>query len=103
MILKIYKFSNEFADFAPIAGPFGQFSIWSVCMGSVLRSSLSASRADSAKRSLAGENQKNIDAFADLMNQKAAELGCKNTHFTNANGLHDENHYTTAYEEAHRE
>lgn len=50
------------------------------------------------KLSLAGENQKNIDAFADLMNQKAAELGCKNTHFTNANGLHDENHYTTAYD-----
>lgn len=39
-----------------------------------------------------------ISAFADLMNQKAAELGCKNTHFTNPSGLHDENHYTTAYD-----
>ena len=35
------------------------------------------------------------DAFADLMNKKAAEIGCTNTHFTNPNGLHDENHYTT--------
>lgn len=50
------------------------------------------------KLSLAGENQKLIDAFADLMNQKAAELGCQNTHFVNANGLYDDNHYTTAYD-----
>lgn len=41
-----------------------------------------------------------IDAFADLMNKKAKELGCKNTHFTNANGLHNDNHYTTAYDMA---
>lgn len=34
-------------------------------------------------------------AFADLMNEKAQELGMKNTHFTNSTGLHDENHYTT--------
>lgn len=39
-------------------------------------------------------------AFAELMNQKAAEFGCKNTHFTNASGLPDENHYTTAYDMA---
>ena len=39
-------------------------------------------------------------AFAELMNQRAAEIGCKNTHFTNASGLPDENHYTTAYDMA---
>lgn len=39
-----------------------------------------------------------VEAFADLMNQKASELGCKETHFMNANGLHDENHYTTAHD-----
>ena len=38
----------------------------------------------------------NIDSFATLMNQKALELGCKNTHFTNPSGLHDKNHYSTA-------
>ena len=37
-----------------------------------------------------------VDGFVELMNQKAAELGCTNTHFTNPNGLPDENHYTTA-------
>ncbi len=36
------------------------------------------------------------EAFAELMNQKAAELGCTNTHFTNPSGLFDTNHYTTA-------
>ena len=38
------------------------------------------------------------DDFADLMNQKATELGCKNTHFINAHGLYDQNHYTSAYD-----
>ena len=42
----------------------------------------------------------NIDSFATLMNQKALELGCKNTHFTNPSGLHDKNHYSTAYDMA---
>ena len=36
------------------------------------------------------------EAFAELMNRRAAELGCVNTHFVNPNGLPDENHYTTA-------
>jgi D-alanyl-D-alanine carboxypeptidase (penicillin-binding protein 5/6) len=33
--------------------------------------------------------------FVGMMNQKAADLGMNNTHFANATGLHDENHYTT--------
>ncbi len=37
-------------------------------------------------------------AFVDLMNQKAGELGMKNTHFVNCNGLHDPQHYSTAYD-----
>ncbi len=39
-----------------------------------------------------------LDGFAELMNEKAAELGCKNSHFVNANGLYDDNHYTSAYD-----
>ncbi len=35
------------------------------------------------------------EAFADLMNEKAQELGLQDTHFVDASGLHDENHYTT--------
>lgn len=34
--------------------------------------------------------------FANIMNAKAIELGCTSTHFVNANGIHAENHYTTA-------
>lgn len=37
-----------------------------------------------------------VDGFVDMMNQRAAELGCTGTHFNNPHGLHDENHYTTA-------
>ncbi len=38
----------------------------------------------------------NKATFVDRMNAKAAELGCNDTHFANPDGLHDENHYTTA-------
>lgn len=38
--------------------------------------------------------------FANLMNQKAIEIGCTNTHFTNPSGIHDENHYSTSYDMA---
>ena len=34
--------------------------------------------------------------FVQMMNDKAKELGCENTHFANPDGLHDEDHYTTA-------
>lgn len=36
--------------------------------------------------------------FAELMNQKAKELGCIESHFVNPNGLPDDNHYTSAYD-----
>ncbi len=36
-----------------------------------------------------------IDKFVVLMNQKAKDLGCTNTNFTNTHGYHDDNHYTT--------
>ena len=39
-----------------------------------------------------------VSEFANLMNKKSTEIGCENTHFTNPSGLHDENHYTTAYD-----
>lgn len=39
-----------------------------------------------------------INEFAKLMNEKAKEIGCKNTNFTNPSGVHDTNHYSTAYD-----
>lgn len=41
-----------------------------------------------------------LDAFVEMMNNKAKELGALNTHFANASGLYDPNHYTTAYDMA---
>ena len=39
-----------------------------------------------------------LSAFVEKMNNRAEELGCLGTHFTNAHGYHDENHYSTAYD-----
>ncbi|MBQ9252056.1 MAG: D-alanyl-D-alanine carboxypeptidase [Clostridia bacterium] len=41
-----------------------------------------------------------IPAFVNLMNETAQVIGCVNTHFANAHGYHDDNHYTTAYDMA---
>ena len=39
-----------------------------------------------------------VSNFVEKMNQRAGELGCVNTHFVNPNGLHDDNHYTSAWD-----
>lgn len=38
------------------------------------------------------------EGFAQIMNNRAKELGCTDSHFVNPNGLPDENHYTSAYD-----
>ena len=43
-------------------------------------------------------SSRKLEAFAVLMNLRAEKLGCKGTHFVNACGLPDDNHYTTAYD-----
>lgn len=39
-----------------------------------------------------------LENFVALMNEEAYAIGATNTHFSNAHGLQDENHYTTAYD-----
>jgi D-alanyl-D-alanine carboxypeptidase (penicillin-binding protein 5/6) len=39
-----------------------------------------------------------LSVFTNLMNQRAAEIGAKNSNFLNPHGYHQENHYTTAYD-----
>lgn len=51
-----------------------------------------------ACNALALHTSGSIDNFVKLMNEKAIELGMKQTHFQNPTGLHDANHYTTAYD-----
>ena len=39
-----------------------------------------------------------VDAFVEDMNERAAAIGCEDTHFVNTNGMPDVNHYTTAWD-----
>ncbi|WP_394272036.1 D-alanyl-D-alanine carboxypeptidase family protein [Butyricicoccus sp.] len=50
--------------------------------------------ANALARTAAGS----VDEFVQMMNDRAKELGCVNTHFANPNGLHSDNHYTCAYD-----
>ena len=51
-----------------------------------------------AANALAEHIAGNVPAFANMMNEKAKQLGCQNTYFTNPNGVHDANMHTTAYD-----
>lgn len=52
--------------------------------------------ANEAANVLAEHISGSTSEFANLMTEKAIEIGCTNTNFVNANGMHDDNHYTTA-------
>ena len=54
--------------------------------------------ANEAANILAEAVSGDVTSFVALMNRRAQELGCTGTHFMNPHGLHDENHYTTAYD-----
>ena len=54
--------------------------------------------ANDAANVLAEHISGSIESFASMMNSKAYELGCTNTHFTNPSGMHSEDHYTTAHD-----
>ena len=41
-------------------------------------------------------NEEAIKRFAEMMNEKADEMGCKNYNFVNPHGIHDDNHYISA-------
>lgn len=50
--------------------------------------------AETLAKYCSGNNKK----FAELMNETALKIGAKNSNFVNPHGLHDDNHYTTAYD-----
>lgn len=54
--------------------------------------------ANEAANILAEHVAGSISSFATMMNTRAEELGCENTHFVNPNGIHNDNHYSTAYD-----
>ena len=71
-----------------------EVTLRTLAWGMLLSSGNDAANAAAVK--IAGS----IDAFCDLMNQKAAELGMKDTHFSSPSGLESGEHYTTAYDMA---
>lgn len=56
--------------------------------------------ANDAANVLAFHIAGSLESFSEMMNAKAKEIGCENTHFTNPSGIHDDNHYTSAYDMA---
>jgi D-alanyl-D-alanine carboxypeptidase (penicillin-binding protein 5/6) len=52
--------------------------------------------ANDAANVIAEHVSGSLEAFASMMNEKAKALGAVNTHFANAHGLHEDDHYTTA-------
>ncbi len=54
--------------------------------------------ANDVAMALARDNAGSVEAFAEKMTRRAAELGTTNSHFANPNGLHDPSHYTSAHD-----
>ena len=67
-------------------------SLRDILYGVALPSGADATTAIAVK--IAGSEE----AFAELMNAKATDMGLTNTHFVNASGLHDKEHYSTPHE-----
>ena len=94
---KTFTFSYEITDpfYVENATVAGFSDGEAVNMTDMLYGAILPSGADATTGlaiSVAGSEQE----FVKLMNKKADELGLKDTHFTNASGLFDKNHYTTA-------
>lgn len=86
-------------DTSHIARDYGEQMTMEECLYAVMLESANECAyavAEHVGKKLGG----NYQTFIDLMNERAKELGCTNTHFTNANGLPDENHWTSAHDMA---
>lgn len=67
-----------------------EFTVQQALMAVMLES------ANEMALAVAEKTSGSVKKFVELMNNRASQLGCKNTHFNNPNGLPDEKHYTTA-------
>lgn len=91
-------FSHEAVNSVPLDGSSmgmdaGEYLTLEECLYGIMVAS-----ANEVANAVAEHVAGSLDEFAKMMNERAAELGCQNTHFANANGLHDQNHYTSAYD-----
>lgn len=91
-------FKNE-GDTSHIARNLGEELTVEQCLYAIMLESANECAyavAEHIGQKLGGDYQ----TFIDLMNARAEELGCTNTHFNNCNGLPDENHWVSAYDMA---
>ncbi len=86
----LYRANATVAGFSPNE----KVTVEDVLYGIILPSGADAT--GTAAITIAGSEEE----FAKLMNKKCEELGLKNTHFANASGLHDDDHYTTPHDMA---
>lgn len=97
---EIVTFSNDAINNTPrdsshIARDYGEQMTMKDCLYGIMLESANECAyavAEHIGKKLGGDYQ----TFINLMNEKAKELGCTNTQFTNANGLPDTNHFTSA-------
>lgn len=82
---------NVTADSSNINSKVGEVMTMQDCLHALIIQSANDAAAQIAEH--VGGTEQN---FIDMMNQRAAEIGCTNTHFTNSSGLPDENHYSSA-------
>ena len=95
---EVVTFSDEAinnTEGSGIARDYGEEMTMEECLYAVLLAS-----ANECAYAVAEHVGGTVDRFVEMMNAKAAELGCKNTHFANPHGLFDENHYTSCYDMA---
>lgn len=69
-----------------------------ITVGDLLRGMMMNSFCDAAELLAYHFGSGRVSAFIDKMNARAEELGCKNSHFVNAHGLHENNHYSSAHD-----
>lgn len=82
----------------PVGGSNTAIQVGEALTAKELLQALMIASGNDAANILAEHIGGSVDSFATMMNTRAKELGCVNTNFVNANGLHKENHYSCAYD-----
>ena len=85
--------ADAYAGSSNITPTYGEIFTVEECLQMILVKS-----ANDVSTQMAAYIAGSVEAFADMMNARAAQLGCTHTHFANASGLHDPNHYTSAHD-----
>lgn len=93
-IVTVSEHATDFSWDASVAGlkPGDALTLYDLLCGLMIRSGNDCGTA------IAEHISGSEETFAELMNTEAAALGATGTHFTNPHGLHEDDHYTTAYD-----